>query len=201
MAAIKENIAANPELDVTLSVCTESDNSVSETNSWNVVVANYQGFSDRVVSEGFDYLWLVEADVIAPPDALHRLLYDKVAVACGIQPYHFYEKYKNVAGAEIYYKDLMTTGFVLLDPKGAPTFSVHNLYKREIKDRLLTGSKEHPIFNGTGCILIHRAVLEKIPWRWDNKVSGFDVYFWYDVQKAGFTAVTDGFVDCEHLGL
>ncbi len=199
VAAIKANIDANPDLDVTLSVCEKADNSVAETNSWNTVVANFQELSDRVVSEGFDYLWIVEADVIAPPHALHHLLYNKVAVACGIQPYHFYEQYKNVAGAELYYKDLMTTGYVLPDEKGAPTFAVHNLYKREILNRILTGSKEHPIFNGTGCILIHRAVLEKIRWRWDNKVSGFDVYFWYDVQRAGFTAVTDGYVDCGHL--
>lgn len=202
VAAVNRNIEANPAFEFTLTVCEDADNSVAETNSWNTVVANYQSYSDRVVSEKFDYLWLVEADVIAPAHSFKHLYDLETDISCGVQPYHFYEKYKGkVCGAEIYYKDLMTTGFVILDRKGRPTFDIQNLYLRDIKDKVLYGSREHPIFNGTGCILIKRSVLEKIKWRWDNKVSGFDVYFWYDVQQAGFTAATDGYVVCEHLGL
>lgn len=208
VAAVKASIGANPDVDFTLSVCEKADNSVAETQSWNTVVANFQELSDRVVAEGFDYLWLVEADVVVPPHAFSHLLADDADVACGVIPYHFYEQYKGkVAGAEIYYKDLMTTGYVLLDKEGKPDphgcqpFGIVNLYLREVQDRLITGSREHPIFNGTSCILIKRAVLEKVKWRYDNKVSGFDVYFWHDVQMAGFKAVTDGFVVCEHLGV
>jgi len=201
VAAVKASIEANLDVEVTLSVCEKADNSVAETNSWDVVVKDFQELSDRVVSEGFDYLWLVEADVVAPSNALSHLLGVGADVACGVIPYHFYEQYKNVAGAEIYYKNLMTTGFVILDKQGRPTFDIVNLYLKDIQDKLLMGSKEHPIFNGTSCILIKRSVLEKVKWRWNNKVSGFDVYFWFDVQQAGFTAVTDGFVVCEHLGL
>jgi hypothetical protein len=196
--AIQANLSLNPNVEVTLSVCEEVDNSVAETNSWNVVVQKFQELSDRVVAENFDYLWIVEADVVVPPNALGHLLGDDVAVACSIMPFHFYEQNNRRFPV---HKDMMITGFVLPDKNGNPTFDIQVLYLKDIKDKLLVGSKEHPIFNGTGCILIKRAVLEKIRWHWDNKVSGFDVYFWKEIQEQGFSAVTDGFVLCDHLGI
>lgn len=198
VAAVKANFPLNPNIAVTLDVCTESDNSVAETNSWNVVVEKFQELSDRVVAEGFDYLWLVEADVVVPENALSKLLADNVDVAAGIMRFHFYEQ---TGGRFPIYKDMMITGYQLPDKDGKPTFDIKVLYLNEVKDKLLVGSKEHPIFNGTGCILIERGVLEKIRWHWDNKVSGFDVYFWKEIQEQGFSCVTDGFVLCGHLGL
>jgi hypothetical protein len=197
VAAVEANFPLNPNVEATLCVCEEADNSVAETNSWNVVVQKFQELSDRVVAEGFDYLWLVEADVVVPTNALSHLLSDNVDVACGVIPYHFFAQYPQFP----IYKDLMTTGYIILDKQGQPTFDIVNLYLRDIQDKLLFGSKEHPIFNGTSCILIKKAVLEKVKWRWDNKVSGFDVYFWKDCQVQGFTVVTDGFVVCDHLGI
>jgi hypothetical protein len=195
--AVKANFTLNPNVEATLCVCEEADNSVAETNSWNVVVQKFQELSDRVVAEGLDYLWLVEADVVVPTNALSHLLSDNMDVACGVIPYHFFAQYPQFP----VYKDLMTTGYIILDKQGQPTFDIVNLYLKDIKDKLLYGSKEHPIFNGTSCILIKKAVLEKVRWRWDNKVSGFDVYFWKDCQVQVFTVVTDGFVVCDHLGI
>ncbi len=196
--AVKANLASNQVVDAALSVSEKSDNSVAELNSWNVVVADFQELSDRVINEGFDYLWIVEADVVVPENALSHLLSCNVDVSAGIMPFHFYEQ--NNRRFEVH-KDMMITGFVLPDKDGKPTFDIQVLYLKDIKDKLLVGSREHPIFNGTGCILIKRSVLEKIRWHWDNKVSGFDVYFWKEVQEQNFSAVTDGFVLCEHLGL
>jgi hypothetical protein len=195
--AIQANLSFNPNVEVTLSVCEEADNSVAETNTWNVVVEKFNELSDRVINEGFDYLWMVEADVVVPTNALSHLLGDNVDVACGVIPYHFFVQYPQFP----VYKDLMTTGYIILDKQGQPTFDLVNLYLRDIQDKLLFGSKEHPIFNGTSCSLIKKAVLEKVKWRWDNKVSGFDVYFWKDCQVQGFNVATDGFVVCDHLGI
>ena len=156
--AVKANFPLNPNVEVTLSVCEEADNSVAETNTWNVVVQKFNELSDRVVNEGFDYLWMVEADVVVPTNALSHLLSDNVDVACGVIPYHFFAQYPQFP----VYKDLMTTGYIILDKQGQPTFDIVNLYLRDIQDKLLFGSKEHPIFNGTSCILIKKAVLEKV---------------------------------------
>jgi hypothetical protein len=196
--AVKANFPLNPNVEVVFSVDETPDNSVAETNTWNVVVQKFQELSDRVVAEGFDYLWIVEADVVVPTNALSRLLGDNVDVAAGLMPFHFYEQNNRRFPS---HKDMMITGFVLPDKNGNPTFDIHVLYLNEVKDKMLVGSKEHPIFNGTGCILIKRGVLEKIRWHWDNKVSGFDVYFWKEIQEQGFSCVTDGFVLCGHLGL
>ncbi|TFH22418.1 hypothetical protein E4G67_04400, partial [Candidatus Bathyarchaeota archaeon] len=192
--AVKANFPLNPNVEVTFSVDETPDNSVAETNTWNVVVQKFQELSDRVVSEGFDYLWMVEADVVVPTNALSHLLSDNVDVACGVIPYHFFAQYPQFP----VYTDLMTTGYIILDKQGQPTFDMVNLYLRDIQDKLLFGNKEHPIFNGTSCILIKRSVFASgLRWRWDNKVSGFDVYFWKDCQLQGFSVVTDGFVVCD----
>jgi hypothetical protein len=198
--AVKANIIDNSNVEVTLEVSEESDNSVAETNGWNVVVAAFQKLSDRVVAEGYDYLWLVEADVVIPPNALSHLLSDQADLAAAVVPYHFQNYLLGVAGGEIY-RNLACTGYFLPDKQGNPTFDIHNLYLKDIQDKLLIGSPEHMIFNGTGCILISRRVFESgLKWRWDNKVCGFDVYFWQDAQRLGFKCVTDGFVVCQHLG-
>src|SRR5665647_2034430 len=57
--AIQANLSLNPNVEVTLSVCEEADNSVAETNTWNVVVEKFNELSDRIVNEGFEYLWIV----------------------------------------------------------------------------------------------------------------------------------------------
>jgi hypothetical protein len=208
--AIKTNFPNNPNVDVTLDVCEESDNLVETENNWDSVVAKFNALAERIVAEGFDYLWLIEADVVIPYDALEHLLSDNADVACGVVPYHFqnylcdhYENgvfVKGVAGGEIY-RDLACTGYFLPDKQGKPTFDIVNLYIKNVKDKVLVGSPEHMIFNGTGCILIKRGVFDSgLRWRWDNKVCGFDVYFWQDAQRQGSKCVTDGFVICQHLG-
>lgn len=210
LAAVKATINATPNAEVTLSICEESDDHVDTENSWNSVVAKFNALAERTIAEGFDYLWLVEADVIVPENALVHLLSTSSDVACGVVPYHFqnylcdhYEDgvlVKGVAGGGIY-RDLACTGYFLPDKQGKPTFDMHNLYIKDVKDKIIVGSPEHMIFNGTGCIAIKRGVFESgLRWRWDNKVCGFDVYFWQDAQRQGFKCVTDGYVICQHLG-
>ena len=187
--AVLANLNSVDNVEATLSVYKEADDRVDKENTWNGVVDKFQEASDRAVKEGYDYLWIVEADVIIPPHALTHLLSMDADVACGVTPYHF-QNYLN----DPHFKGLCCTGYV------KPNWANINLYLDEIRDKVLVGSKDKMIFNGTGCILIKTDVLKKIRWRWDNKVSGFDVYFWVDVQQADFKAVTDGYVVCEHLG-
>ncbi len=211
-AAVQACIEAAPEFAVEFVVDPSPDNSVAETNSWDVVVAKFQALSDRVVAEKFDCLWLVEADVIPPANALSHLYRCSADVAAAVVPYHFandeyweqygYAKGQRPIGGDIFMKrgGMACTGYFLPDAEGKPTFSEEHLYVDDVRDRVVEGSSEHRVYNGTGCILIKRSVLERVRWRWDNKVSGFDLYFWFDVQGAGFRAVTDGWVVCQHLG-
>ena len=54
---------------------------------------------------------------------------------------------------------------------------------------------------GTGCILIKRCIFERgIRFINNFAVASFDVYFWRDIRKAGFSEAIDVFGVCEHLG-
>jgi hypothetical protein len=209
--AIQANIDKNVDVEITLSICEDSDNNVDKTSvwNWNPVIAKFQALSDRAINEGFDYLWIVEADVVVPENALSRLLGDKADVVAAVVPYKFqndeyWEQYgfakgERPAGGHIY-DGMACTGYFNPDKDGKPTFETTTLYVPKIKDKLLVGSPEHMIFNGTGCILIKKTVLEKMRWRWDNITCGFDMFFWQDAQRLGFNCVTDGYVICRHLG-
>lgn len=210
LAAVQANIEANPNLDITFTVDEAADNRVDVENTWDPIVDKFNALTERVLKEGFDYLWLVEADVVIPPNALQHLYNSNMDMAAAVVPYKFqndeyweqygFKKGERPVGGKIYV-GMACTGFFEPDKDGKPTFATKTLYLKDTQDRLLQGSPEHMIFNGTGCVLISRKIFESgLRWRWDNKVCGFDVYFWQDVQKAGFSAVTDGFVICQHLG-
>ena len=53
---------------------------------------------------------------------------------------------------------------------------------------------------GTGCILIHRNVLEKIKFRYQNDKDGMDdVFFCTDAINLGYDIFVDTSIKCEHI--
>jgi hypothetical protein len=194
--AIKANFNV-PNVEVTLSVCEDADDRVDVDGwqVWEAVVEKYNVVVNRVLAEGFDYLWIVESDVVVPQDALAKLLGVDADVASAVTPFHF----ENYLPYPVF-KGMVTCGFLFVTPSNS--WDILPLHLEDVKDKLMVGSVEKPIFNGTSCVLIKRSVFESgLRFRFAKAVASFDLFFWYDVQKAGFSAVTDGFVVCEHLGV
>ncbi len=169
---------------------------LSEPNSlgWDFVVDAYNKVADRVVAEDFDYVLIVESDVVVPKNAFSHLLEQNVDVAVAVVPFHSYPK--NPALNEMY-KETVCAG-VFFDPNDVRP--VTNGKLDEYKDKVVT-FKDGLLVAGTGCILIKRRVFEQeIRFINNFSVASFDVYFWRDIRKAGFSAAIDGYVVCEHLG-
>jgi len=159
------------------------------------MVEAYNKVADRVVAEGFDYVLIVESDVVIPPNALSHLLEQNVDVAVAVVPFHNYPK--NPALNKMY-KDIVCAG-LFLDPNDVRP--VTNGRLEDYKDKVVT-FKDGLLVAGTGCILIKRCVFEQgIRFINNFSVASFDVYFWRDIRKAGFSAAIDGYVVCEHLGV
>ena len=130
---------------------------------------------DKCVGEGFDYLWIVQADVEVPINAFENLLGLGVDVALGVVPRH------DDIGAFI-------CGFMDEQKK------VWYLPRQAIAGQIVSGW----VF-ASGCILIKRRVLEAgIRFRCEQGV-GEDILFAFDVQSSGFEAKVDGRVICGHL--
>jgi hypothetical protein len=136
----------------------------------------------KVLDEGYDYLFSLEQDVIPPEDVIQKLIrHDK----------------KIVSG--VYFSYQTNNGVTLLVPllwKRVGKNEVRYMLEKEVMEpRLIEVGA-----CGVGCILIHRDVLEKVKFRFDEKDKGFDdVWFCHDSFDAGFKIFADTSVKCRHL--
>lgn len=137
------------------------------------------------------HLWLVDADIEVPPHALSKLITLNADVASGIYSFHN-DRHIFMFGRM---KDDDQVQFI---PRGPPGFKGTGVIGDEFK-----------VGGGSGCILIKRRVLEKFhpdiyPLRFycpvtEKRTWASDLYFWYQVQKFGFTARVHGGVLCGHV--
>ena len=96
--------------------------------------------ADRVVADGFDYVLIMESDVVVPTNAFSHLLEQNVDVAVAVVPFHSYPK--NLALNDMY-KDIVCAG-VFLDPDDVRPVTNGKLeeYQKKVvtfKDGLLVG--------------------------------------------------------------
>jgi hypothetical protein len=140
------------------------------------VVAAQNQLIDKMLVEGFDFLWLVQADVQVPADAFNNLLSLDVDVAQGVVLRHDDPQ-------------ALIAGFMDEAAK------VWYLPRKAVEGQVLTGW----VFAGMSCTLIKKRVLEAgIRFKYQPGV-GEDILFMFDVQKAGFVARVHGGVLCGHL--
>jgi hypothetical protein len=173
----------------------EYDLDVGEANDlgWRHVVNQFNRVADKVVAEGYDYVLIVESDVALSPGALQKLLASDVDVASAVVKYH---RYSNKALDELY-RNIVCAGHFLSEDK----LTIHNASRSEVEGKTWTFKTNPLMLAGTGCILIKRRVFESgLRFVCNFNYASYDVFFWRDIRKAGFTAVIDGNVFCEHMG-
>ena len=140
------------------------------------VVDAQNSLIESCLAGGFDFLWVVQADVQVPEDAFEKLSGLSVDVALGVVPRHDDSQ-------------ALIAGF--MDEKA----KVWYLPRNAVQGQILTGW----VFAGMSCTLIRRRVLEVgIRFRYESGV-GEDILFMYDVHVAGFSAKVHGGVLCGHL--
>ncbi len=137
------------------------------------------------LDKGYAYFLSLEQDVIPPKDVIERLLKHKKEVVAGVyflvNPFKYEHKLRSSIWAEY-------------NPKTKMMHRVKNNY-------ILQNPKLMEISaSGLGCILIHKDILRKIRFRYDNKTEGFDdVFFAKDIRKNKIKMYVDLSVLCKHL--
>uniref|UniRef100_A0A6M3XTQ3 Putative methyltransferase n=1 Tax=viral metagenome TaxID=1070528 RepID=A0A6M3XTQ3_9ZZZZ len=136
---------------------------------------------DKCITENWDYLWIVEGDVIVPPHALKTLLNSDVDIALGCYPYHTIP-------------DLVMAGF-FYEENGI--VKIRNLLYEEVEENVFEGM----VFAGIGCALIKRSFLVESRLRFvcAPEKMGHDLEFLYNAQKLGYKVKLHGDVVCEHV--
>lgn len=154
----------------------------------DMVTRDHNRIRQRVLDGGYDYLLILDCDVIPPKDVIERLMaHDKDVVSA------LYFGHHNINGTE----KVMPFAWV---------------FSKEVNDWNNTGYLiESEIwspqllkiaFAGMGCILIKRKVLEKVSFRYSKEMDAWDDrWLGVDVWANGFEYYLDSTVKCKHLYL
>jgi hypothetical protein len=136
---------------------------------------------ERALIGGFDYLWIVQADVEVPLGSFEKLFGLDVDVAQGVVPRH----------ADL---NALICGFMDGNKK------VWYLPRSAVEGQILSGwGSRGWVFAGMSCTLIGRCVLEAgIRFKYQPGL-GEDILFLFEVQSRGFVAQVHGGVLCGHL--
>ncbi len=152
----------------------------------DMVTRDHNRIRKKVLDENYDYLLILDQDVIPPQDVIEKLMaHDKDVVSGMYFGHHdLGGEIKVMPFAWVFskeHKDWNNTGYLL---------------ESEVwSEKLLQIA-----FAGMGCILIKRKVLEQIEFRysldmdaWDDRWLGVDVW------DKGFEFYLDPCVKCQHL--
>lgn len=147
------------------------------------------------LDHGYDYFLSLEQDILPPPDVIERFLRHEKKIVTGV----YFKLYALALTAKGSDKTFKTKKKILApvlfkftsDPHKMEICTIHDVKKPQLlKVRA----------SGLGCMLIHRSVLEKIPFRVEPELDAFDdVLFCSDLYEQGFELYADTTALCKHL--
>jgi hypothetical protein len=141
----------------------------------------------KLLEVGWEWLFFLDDDTIPPPDAILRLMAHRQPIVSGL-----------------YYRRNSPICPVML--RDVPGGGRQWITEYKVPDLM-------PVdFVGSGCMLIHRTVLEKVPrpwfdWRVDrydlpeNQRMSEDFSFCFEARKCGYQILVDTSIQCKHCGL
>lgn len=132
----------------------------------------------------YDYYFSMDQDTIPPADIIERLMRHGKEIVSGV---YFTFHMVNGKPKEV---PVVWTGYDEAD---------NSMRYLDVKDLLKPQLLEVSAF-GMGCMLAKREVMEKIAFRFDQKIGGFeDVYFCHDARKLGYKLYIDTTARCDHI--
>ncbi len=138
----------------------------------------------KVLDEGYDYLFLLDSDTIPPRDVIERLLAHGKKVVSGM-----YYQPKTIDGKK------MLVPVIRLGIPG--TKDQWSIPPRELWE---CGRLIRIVCSGTGCLLIHRDILKDFRFWYDPKGNGTDdIFFFKSLLDADVECYCDTGVVCRHL--
>ena len=148
---------------------------------------------EKVLKEGYDYFLNLDQDIIPPADIVERMLKHNKKILTGVY-YVYNNQYSGQAS-----NYLIPTIWVSDQEISDKTFdgaSIRLMHPKETE-----GNKVLRIAScGSGCLLIHRSVLEKIEFRYDKFFPYFDDnWFCRDAFYNNFEIYADTSIKCKHL--
>jgi len=140
---------------------------------------------EKALKGGYDYMYCADQDVIPPKTVLEDLLKHQKKVVSGVY-YNITPEGKPIS--------------VIRVPANEETFERDNLVRPLTEVEMESPKLVRVGLNGTGCLLIHRSVLQRIKFRNElNMPIWDDTTFAMDCVKNGITMYADTGIRCDHL--
>lgn len=178
-----------------------------------IIGRNY--LREKVLNEKYEWFFNLDQDVIPPKDTLKKLISHDKKVITGIY-YNYFKVNEEWKKQPILYRNLSKEEINEIEQKGKEWLKQKSLeiYTRlegnkgdysktyiELTNEEVEDSKLIEVVScGTGCIMIHRSILEKLDFKF-NQLLGFDdVIFCDEVRNLLHEKVwCDTSIKCEHL--
>lgn len=146
------------------------------------ILYNYRKARRVFLDSDYTHLFIVEHDILPPPDALTRLLAVNTHAAYGL--YCFRRNGSHNVNVTRYtsgeWPDMSLSSFM---------DELQAAWNRVV---LCSGS-------GLGCVLLQRSVMEQVDFRLTDKPVHCDTHFTDDVWRRGFDMRADMAVQCGHI--
>lgn len=153
----------------------------------NVFVAYArQQMANTAVNHKFNYLWMIDDDMIVPPDLFEKLVRHDVDVVAPLAFMRFFPHKPVIYNVE----------------EGFDVVTKQHYYQNYVVDRYPKNQLVECDAVGFGSVLIKVNILEQIqkPWFMVMTGSGEDVHFCHQARKAGFKVFMDTSTKLAHLG-
>lgn len=177
------------EWDGPLTIVLQRDNPITGENVRQAGYQNhlhqYQRGREMFLAGPFDAMLIIESDIIPPADALRRLAALPADVAYGC---YVFRGGRVVNVLERYY------GWPRQARNMGESLTVRGLYDAAIRQGVIDCSG-----SGLGCVLIHRHVVEAMPFERPADGGFFDWDWTQVVYRAGYRMMADMAVQCGHV--
>ncbi|MBI5398345.1 glycosyltransferase family 2 protein [Candidatus Woesearchaeota archaeon] len=138
---------------------------------------------EYALAHDYDYLLFVDTDIVLPPFALSRLLFQHKDIICGV-----YLSEVNYEG----YKIIAPILFDFGDEESGRIYNIGGVLRERVTEIAASGF---------GCMLLSAKVLKDIKYRYNPAIdSGEDIMFCLDARTKGYKIYCDTSVKCDHYG-
>jgi len=158
---------------------------------------------DYAINESYNYVLMMDCDVIPPVDIIDRLLLHEKDIVSGL-----YYSLLNIYGKQEYravaWKGATDEEFQKVKLMFSPGIikSRDNLRRHLTDEEIESEELQEVIIPSAGCMLISRNVFQNVRYGLLD-VSGYDtsddIFFCKKAREAGFKLYCDPTVECEHL--
>ncbi|MDP7115510.1 MAG: glycosyltransferase [Candidatus Woesearchaeota archaeon] len=156
-----------------------------------MLIEGHNFLKEKALQDGFDYLFILDQDVIVPFNVIKRLTGHGKKIVTGLYYNIFNVRYNTQMGSEEKENELMP----VLYKEGSDENKVVQFTVDEVREPKFLEIRQC----GTGCLLVAREVLEKVGFRHVTGSKNFDdTWFCSDVRKKGYKIYCDTSMKCTH---